>query len=133
LKSSGEADVSSSTEGPCLERTIEDAAIQHAIEELKRSTSAIEKHSEVLKIQQDVVASLVANSTKQSDARVSANTLQYQLWATEHRQIGNEVSQNLKHCHTWSLTDLSRLKNSIELCLIKLPSLSYRLKMQIRR
>ena len=65
--------------------------IRDAIEELKRSTAAIEKQTEALKLQQSAMSSLVKNGQRSSQARASSTDVQHQKWTTENGHITKAV------------------------------------------
>ena len=68
-----------------------DHEIQEAINQLQTSTAAIEKQSEILRVQQDAVASLVALNGRQAQSRSAANGLQNRTWIAENEQINTAV------------------------------------------
>lgn len=74
-------------------RALSDHEIQEAINQLQNSTAAIEKQSEILRIQQDAVASLVALNGRQALSRSAANGLQHRTWIAENEQINSAVEE----------------------------------------
>lgn len=74
-------------------RALTDHEIQEAINQLQSSTAAIEKQSEILRVQQDAVASLVALNGRQAQRRTAANGLQHRTWITENEQINSALEE----------------------------------------
>lgn len=72
----------------------DDSELKSAIEELQRSTAAIQKQSETLRIQQDAMKSLVKSNRSVSEARARADDLQQRKWASEREQLSTEVCTN---------------------------------------
>jgi ribosomal protein L25 (general stress protein Ctc) len=72
-------------------RAQEEQDFRNAIEELKKSTAAIEKQSNTLRLQQEAVASLVRNNQQNDDARAVANATQHRQWNTENGQSNTVV------------------------------------------
>jgi hypothetical protein len=73
-------------------RGVSDLDIQNAIEQLQKSTAAIEKHTETLKAQQEAVASLVKENRQHHAARAAADSTQYRAWMTENNHTRSVVS-----------------------------------------
>jgi hypothetical protein len=71
---------------------LSDQDIQEAIEELKRSTVAIEKQTESLKHQQNAMRMLVKDNTRLYERRSQANKSQQREWKTEKGSIITAVS-----------------------------------------
>lgn len=92
LEKSGDIEPFSSSPDLSKVRAFDEIAIQNAIDDLKRSTEAIEKQTETLKIQQDAIASLVNTSKQNQEARKSANNKQYKAWLSEHDHLSTSVS-----------------------------------------
>jgi hypothetical protein len=67
--------------------------LQNAIEELQKSSSAIEKQTETLRAQQDAVATLLKNDKQNSDVRAVADNAQYRAWRTEDGEIRSAVRE----------------------------------------
>jgi hypothetical protein len=70
---------------------LKDHEIQDAIEELKRSTAAIEKQTEALQLQQNAMASLVKNDKRTSQTRVHSEKGQVRKWAVENGHMNAAV------------------------------------------
>ena len=71
---------------------LSDQEVQQAIEELKRSTAAIEKQTELLQIQQKAMSLLVKHEERVSQARSATNKSQAKKWELERQKIGKSVS-----------------------------------------
>lgn len=69
-----------------------DSEIRDAIEELKRSTAAIEKQSEALKLQQNAMGTLVKNNQRNSQARSLSSDTQVKKWNVERDRVSRAVS-----------------------------------------
>ncbi len=95
-------------------RALSDQDIQDAINQLQESTPAIEKQSELLRVQQDAVASLVFFNAKQSQSRSSANGLQNRTWTRENEQVNSALEElvNLLSDHIADLESQSRTSDS---------------------
>jgi hypothetical protein len=79
---------------------LNDHELQTAIEELKRSTAAIEKQSEALRLQQNAMVSLVKSSKRIKQTRAHTNQSQVRKWDVEKGHISaaiEELSQGLKY------------------------------------
>jgi hypothetical protein len=74
---------------------LNETEIQNAIEELKRSTAAIEKQTETLKLQQNAMSSLVKNEQRANQARASSTVAQHRKWTSESAQVCKAVSHFL--------------------------------------
>lgn len=70
---------------------LNDVEIRDAIEELKRSTAAIEKQSEALKLQQNAMGTLVKNNQRNSQARSISSNTQVKKWNVERDQVSRAV------------------------------------------
>ena len=70
---------------------LNDQELQSAIEELKRSTTAIEKQTEALKLQQTAMATLVKSTKRTSQARAHTQKGQVRKWDVEKGQINAAV------------------------------------------
>jgi hypothetical protein len=68
-----------------------DQEIQNAIEELKRSTAAIEKQTEALRSQQNAMASLVKNDKRTSQTRAHTEKGQVRKWDVEKGHVNAAV------------------------------------------
>jgi hypothetical protein len=75
-------------------RGVDDQKLQGAIEELQRFTVAIEKQTELLRMQQDAVLTLVKTNKQHSEARAIAEGGQHRMWTTEATYINSAVSSN---------------------------------------
>ena len=65
------------------------------MEELKRSTSAIEKQTEALKLQHNAMSTLIKNKSRSDQARAQSETSQLRKWNTEKGHISASVSTSL--------------------------------------
>lgn len=74
-----------------LVQGLNDQEIQSAIEELKRSTAAIEKQSEVLRLQQNAMHALVKNEKRTSQTRAHTERGQLRKWDAEKGHISAAV------------------------------------------
>lgn len=107
LLQSGEADKIANSQDLSSICELSDEQLHTAIEELQRSTIAIEKQSEELRSQQNALALLVKNNKKTEVARAEAGTKQLQKWEAEKAQVNSaveELSQNLMY----QLSDLEQ-------------------------
>lgn len=93
MEKSGQVDALLELEDESHVRALTDHEIQEAINQLQNSTAAIEKQSEILRTQQDAVASLVALNGGQAQRRLHANGLQHRTWIAENEQLNNEVEE----------------------------------------
>ncbi|TVY80700.1 hypothetical protein LSUE1_G001664 [Lachnellula suecica] len=97
LTKSGEADRLAAQDLSSIQG-LNDAEIQNAIEELKRSTAAIEKQSESLELQQNAMSALVKSEQRTSQARSQTNNSQLKKWNSEKGHVSQaieELSQSL--------------------------------------
>lgn len=107
LLQSGEADKIANSQDLSSICELSDEQLHTAIEELQRSTIAIEKQSEELRSQQNALALLVKNNKKTGVARAEADTKQLHKWEAEKAQVNSaveELSQNLMY----QLSDLEQ-------------------------
>ena len=72
-------------------RSLDDKEIQTAVEELKRSTAAIEKQTEALRLQQNAMRTLVKNNARNDQARAQSDENQQRKWDSEKGQISAVV------------------------------------------
>ena len=70
---------------------LNDSEIQNAIEELKRSTAAIEKQTETLRLQQNAMSALVKSGQRTSQARTTTNKTQLKKWNAEKAHVSKAV------------------------------------------
>ncbi|PVH81258.1 hypothetical protein DL98DRAFT_490263 [Cadophora sp. DSE1049] len=106
LTKSGEAE-KLAAQDLSLVQGLNDQEIQSAIEELKRSTAAIEKQSEALRLQQNAMNALVKSEKRTSQARSHTEKGQLRKWDVEKGHITaaiEELSQSL----TYQTTDLEQ-------------------------
>ncbi|PSS28396.1 hypothetical protein M430DRAFT_47402 [Amorphotheca resinae ATCC 22711] len=99
LVKSGEADAFAASQDLSAIRGLNDQDMQQAIEELQRSTAAIEKQSETLRLQQNAMKMLINSSAQVEQARSQTNKSQQRKWDMERGHIitaVKELSQNLK-------------------------------------
>ena len=92
LSKTGQAETLASTQDLSLIRGLNDYEIQHAIEELRSSTAAIENQNKALQIQQKAMNTLVKNNTRTRVARYQANKTQQRRWEVEKGHISAAVS-----------------------------------------
>ncbi|EPE32699.1 hypothetical protein GLAREA_07833 [Glarea lozoyensis ATCC 20868] len=81
-------------------QALNESEIEDAIEELKRSTAAIEKQTESIRLQQNAMRSLVKNEQRAREARASSTAAQHRKWSEESAQVSKaieELSQNLRY------------------------------------
>lgn len=100
LSKSGEASTLAASQDLSTIRGLNDQEIQDAIEELKRSTAAIEKQSEALKLQQNAMNTLVKSNTRAGEARFHTDISQQRKWNVEKGHILSaveELSQSLRY------------------------------------
>ncbi|CAG8951684.1 hypothetical protein HYFRA_00005484 [Hymenoscyphus fraxineus] len=79
---------------------LNDSEIREAIEELRRSTAAIEKQSEALRLQQSAMGTLVKNNQRSSQARALSSNSQVKKWNVEREHVSRaieDLSQNLEY------------------------------------
>ncbi|TVY30784.1 hypothetical protein LHYA1_G000367 [Lachnellula hyalina] len=79
---------------------LNDTEIQDAIEELKRSTAAIEKQSEALKSQQNAMSALVKNEKRTRQSRTQTSNSQLKKWNAQKGHVSKaieELSQSLAY------------------------------------
>lgn len=93
MQKTGEAEALAASQNLDHVRGLEDWEIQNAINQLQSSTAIIEKQNEVLKIQQDAMASLVATNARQRQGRLAADSAKQRGWIAECDQVNNAVSQ----------------------------------------
>ncbi|KAI9650347.1 hypothetical protein NHQ30_000360 [Ciborinia camelliae] len=107
LSQSGDADKIANSQDLSSICDLSDEQLHSAIEELQRSTTAIEKQSEALRLQQNALALLVKNNKKAGVARTEADAKQLRKWEAENAQVNSsveELSQNLMY----QLSDLEQ-------------------------
>ena len=90
LTKSGEADRLAAQDLSSIQG-LNDAEIRDAIEELKRSTAAIEKQSEALRAQQNAMSALVKSDQRTSQSRAQTNNSQLKKWNAEKGHVGKAV------------------------------------------
>jgi hypothetical protein len=92
---------------------IDEQEIHNAIEELKRSTAAIEKQTETLKLQQKALSTLVKSNAKAIEARSGTNRDQQRKWEVEKMHILSAVDE-LSHSLKYQITDLEQKSKASE-------------------
>lgn len=92
LEKSGEAETLKTSQEFLNFQDVQDHNIQNAIEELQKSTSAIEKQTETLRAQEEAVATLLRTNKQSRELRTVADNAQYRAWKTEDGQIRSAVS-----------------------------------------
>jgi parvulin-like peptidyl-prolyl isomerase len=90
LSKTGEADAIAA-QGLSLIQGLSDQEIQNAIEELKRSTAAIEKQTEALRLQQNAINALVKNDKKAAQSRSHSESAQVRKWEVKKGHITSAV------------------------------------------
>lgn len=93
-------------------RALTDHEIQEAINQLQNSTAAIEKQSEILRVQQNAIASLVALNGRQAQGRSHANGLQHRTWVAENEQLHNEIEELVTVLSDYVIDIESRISTS---------------------
>ncbi|CAG8983956.1 hypothetical protein HYALB_00008816 [Hymenoscyphus albidus] len=97
---------------------LNDSEIRDAIEELRRSTAAIEKQSEALRLQQSAMGTLVKNNQRSSQARALSSNSQVKKWNAEREHVSRaleDLSQNLEY----QILDLEQQTNLSEVTVKK--------------
>lgn len=94
LVKSGKADALATAQDLSSFPAIIDQDIQDAIEELKRSTFAIEKQTENLRLQQNAMNSLVTDNAQLHQAQTQAKANQLRSWDMERGKTMIAVSIN---------------------------------------
>lgn len=92
LQKSGESEVLASSQDLSLVRGVCDSDIESAIEQLQKSTIAIERQTKTLRTQQEAVAALVKDNGQHYAARAAAESTQFRAWTTENDQTRSAVS-----------------------------------------
>lgn len=90
LTKSGEADRLAKQDLSSVQG-IDETEIQDAIEELKRSTAAIEKQSEVLRSQQNAMSALIKSDQRTSQSRSQTDGSQLKKWNAERGHVSKAV------------------------------------------
>ena len=88
-------------------RGLNDQEIHYAIEELKRSTAAIEKQTEALLIQRNAMNTLVKNNTRAGQARSHTDKSQLRKWNVEKVHIVSAVRRAIIHTQMTNNADKS--------------------------
>lgn len=88
---SGEADTIAASIDLSVLRGLDDQEIQDAVEELNRSTAAIEKQTKSLRLQQNAMSTLVRKNVGNDEARSRADRSQQRKWNMEKGQISAAV------------------------------------------
>jgi hypothetical protein len=127
LTKSGEADRLAAQDLSSIQG-LNDAEIQDAIEELKRSTAAIEKQSEALRAQQNAMSALVKSDLRTSQARSQTNNSQLKKWNAEKGHVGKAVGE-IVFCGRHILIG-SRLRNCLRVWHINLRILNSRARLR---
>lgn len=112
LSKSGEYDVLAAQD-LSLVQGLNDYEIQNAIEELKRSTAAIEKQSEALKLQQNAMNTLVKNNKRISQARAQTDKSQLRKWDVEKGQL-NATIEELSQSLLYQIADIEQQSKATE-------------------
>ncbi|KAH7416882.1 hypothetical protein BKA64DRAFT_691421 [Cadophora sp. MPI-SDFR-AT-0126] len=90
-----------------LVQELNDQEIQSAIEELKRSTAAIEKQSEALRLQRNAMNALVKSEKRNGQARLHTERGQVRKWDVEKDHITAAI-EGLSQSLTYQITDLEQ-------------------------
>jgi hypothetical protein len=90
LSKTGEADALAAQDLSLIQG-LNEQEIQNAIEELKRSTAAIEKQSEALRLQQNAMNALVKNDKRAVQARSHTENAQVRKWDVEKGHTNSAV------------------------------------------
>lgn len=97
---------------------LHDQDIRQAIEELKRSTIAVEKQNDALRLQQAALSSLVGSESRATQARAKATTEQLRKWDIEQERVSREVYSSF--CSIKDIIKhISRSKDSLIVSTIK--------------
>jgi hypothetical protein len=96
-----------------LVQGLNDYELQNAIEELKRSTAAIEKQSEALKLQQSAMSALVKTNRRIGQARTQTDKTQARKWDVEKGQI-NAAIEELSQSLLYQIADLEQQSKTTE-------------------
>ncbi|QSZ37760.1 hypothetical protein DSL72_008859 [Monilinia vaccinii-corymbosi] len=107
LSQSGDADKIANSQDLSSIFDLSDEQLHTAIEELQRSTAAIEKQSEALQSQKNALALLVKNNKKSGAARTEVDTKQLRKWEAEKGQA-NSVVEELCQNLMYQLSDLEQ-------------------------
>lgn len=83
LLKSGKADALAASQDLSAFPTLSDQDIHEAIEELRRSTTAIEKQTENLKLQQNAMSMLVKDNARLHQGQSQATNTQQRKWEKE--------------------------------------------------
>lgn len=92
LQKSGQAESLLSAQQLSMIRIPDDGDIKDAIEDLKRSTSAIDKQSESLRSQQKALNILINDQRSSAQKRADATATQNKKWALELERSNATVS-----------------------------------------
>ncbi|RFU31984.1 hypothetical protein B7463_g4378, partial [Scytalidium lignicola] len=95
-------------------REINDQELEDAIEELKRSTAAIEKQNEAIKLTKSALDSVKKTSSRTKEGRAEVNTAQTRKWALEGdhiRSVTEALSKDLS-LHAAELESRQELSES---------------------
>ena len=102
LSKTGEADALAAQDLSTIQG-LNEQEIQNAIEELKRSTAAIEKQSEALRLQQNAMNALVKSDKKATQARSHTENAQVRKWDVEKGHINSAVGLPYNQYIYWVL------------------------------
>lgn len=103
LEGSGEADTLAAAHDLSAIQGLEDREIRDAVEELKRSTAAIEDQTKALKMQQVALSVFVRGNMRSAQTRAKADQNQLRKWNVEKAQMSaavEELAQSLKYQST---------------------------------
>lgn len=108
-----------------------DNDIENAIEQLQKSSTAIEKYTEALRTQQETLVAVMNTIGKNHTTRTAAENVQFRGWMTENKQTRFEVFDISRGGPEYELI-LDRLMSYCMVSNIKLLSLQVFAKMQMR-
>ncbi|RDL38167.1 Uncharacterized protein BP5553_05600 [Venustampulla echinocandica] len=94
-------------------RGLNDSEIQGAIEELKRSTAAIEKQSETLRLQHNALSALVKNDQQSTQARSQSDNAQLKKWTAKKDQLNKAVEEQSQALN-YQISDLGQQSKASE-------------------
>lgn len=100
-------------------QALDDQELRTAIDEIRRSTANIERHTESLKLQKTALEALIKTERKTRDARVEAEEEQVRKWEAERSQIAREVEE-LSQSLAYQTADLEQQSKDSEVALRQL-------------
>lgn len=88
-------------------QAISDVELRTAIDELKRSTANIEKQTEILKMQQNALQSMIKSERQTINARISTEQGQLQTWEAASSRT-TEAVEELSQTLVYKVTELAQ-------------------------